>query len=121
MVSVGNYNIANRFASQFQSLLNRHHLYPKGRLADLIHSTLCESHLNDIFFPEQNAVEALLLLKPNKCIASDITSKHLKAKAVPVRIDLKDDDVPPQFTIQVSDFTFCTRKIQISDSAVRDS
>ena len=46
----GNYNIANRFASKFQSLLNRHHLYPKGRLADLIHSTLSESHLNDIFF-----------------------------------------------------------------------
>ena len=52
---------------------NRHHLYPKGQLADLIHFMLSESHLNEKIFSDQNALEALLLLKPNKCDASGIT------------------------------------------------
>ena len=71
-------DIAALFASNFSNLLNRHSSLPRTSLFSSVQSSLTESDLTKLNFSEDDVLEALSQMKPNKCDSSGVFSEHSK-------------------------------------------
>ena len=73
----GNSNIANLFASRFNTSLNKHSSTPCSSLLSSVQS-LTASDIGSVCILEEHVAEAISQLKPHKSDISGITSEHLK-------------------------------------------
>ena len=74
----GGMNIANLFSSKFKNLLNKHPPSSRSDLLSQINSSLCESHLCEMDFSEDEVIDAIHQLKSSKSDADGVFTNHLK-------------------------------------------
>ena len=74
----GGMNIANLFSSKFKNLLNKHPPSSRSDLLSQINSSLCESHLCEMDFLEDEVIDAIHQLKSSKSDADGVFTNHLK-------------------------------------------
>ena len=74
----GAMNIANLFSSKFKNLLNKHPSSSRSDLLSQINSSLCESHLCEMGFSEDEVIDAIHHLKSSKSDADGVFTNHLK-------------------------------------------
>ena len=74
----GAMNIANLFSSKFKNLLNKHPSSSRSDLLSQINSSLCESHLCEMGFSEDEVIDAIHHLKSSKSDADGVFTNHRK-------------------------------------------
>ena len=70
--------IADLFASKFADVLNTHSSVTHDTFRSLVSSSVNSSHLSEIYFSDEDVLEAISQLKPRKSDNDGICSEHLK-------------------------------------------